>query len=376
VSVTATTTPAYPVGGRDISVDFTATTAANYLKGFFTDAPIGSALKTELVKTGASRLPAFATDTGKTWIFTGDKADVGGVYTLQVEEYTKGTAYGGGYQGSPASFATETILATSTVQIFVGQKVTQKIGVGPDTATLTLFVFNDTSRPATEDAQGFTAPLIDDTKSKKALTAALNPGVMTAVAGLSNQNAGGLVGDLNTILGNMIIKSRLHMQSATYHAAADADNQIPTAFLNPKSPEGLKRSGAEFLRRLDQHMRNDNGGGTPSVPLTPGTGGAAYHVVSATNVADWQNALLITSTGDALDTFAAIADGWRAMTAHLGNLDVHLVADAADLPDPLPPLLNVHRLFLAELQKQGPTAPASVNSGVTTLIHSAGFEEA
>lgn len=376
MSVTATTTPAYPVGGRDILVAFTVSGAGNYLKGFFTDAPIGSAVKTKLLSTGATRLPAFTVDVGKPWLFTGDLADLGGVYTLQIEQYTKGVAYGGGYQDSPASFATETLVASSSVGIAVGQKVTQKIGISSDTATLTLLVVGNTVRASTDKDHGFTSPLIDDTKSKKALTASLNPGVLAAVAALADQSTTTILGSLSAALDSLIQQYSLHALSLTYHAAADTDNIIATAFQNASSPEGLKRSVAEFLRRLDQHMRNDNGGGTPSAPLTPGTGSGAYHVIAAKNVADWQNALLATSSGDVLDTFVALADGWRAYRAHLSNTAVHLIADVAHVPTTLPPLLAAHELFLAELQKQSPTAPASVNSGVTALIHGAGFEEA
>lgn len=376
MSVTATTTPTYPVGGRDIIVAFTITGTGNYLKGYFTDAPIGSAVKTKLTSTGATRMPAFEVDAAKTWTLSGDQADKGGVYVLTVEQYTKGIAYGGGYQDSPASFATETLISSSTVAILVGQKVTQKIGIGGDTATLTLFVVGNTVRASTDLLHGFTSPIIDDTKSPKALTASLNTGVLTAVAALADQLTSTVLGDPAGVLSDILVKYSIHALSLTYHAAADTDNIVSTAFANPSSPEGLNKSCAELRRRLDQHMRNDTGGGTPSAPLTPGTGSGAYHVVSTVNLADWQNALLNTSPGAVLDTFVAIADLWRAYHDHLASTAVHLTADVSHRPTALPPLLAVHELFLAELQKQSPTAPASVNSGVTALVHGAGFEEA
>lgn len=370
MTVTAATTPQYPAAGRASLVAFTVAGAGNYLKGYFTDAPIGSEAKTELLNTGATRFPAFVTDANKLWQFT---PDVGGVYSLEIEQYTKGaTGYGGGYQDSPSGYLTEALVATSSLTISVGQKVTQKIGFGPDTATLTLFVIGTVVRATTFDAYGFTSPLIDDAKTAKAATAALNSGVLAAVSGLTDQDVSALLGTVQAAFNTMLGAYQLHANSSSYHPNADHDNNPRPSdqMSSPPSPEGIKRSVSKFLRLLDQHMRNDDGGSATSIG---GTGSQPYHV---SNLADWANVLLTTSTGDVLDTFSALADSWRAYIGHCANTAVHTVADVTNnIPAALPPLLALHALFLAEIQKQSPTAPASVNAGVTALVHAAGFEE-
>ena len=372
MTVAIVTTPQYPAAGRSTRVDFTVTGTGNYLRGYFTDAPIGSEAKTALINSGASRLAAFTTDAGKPWLFT---PDLGGVYTLQIDQLTKGaTNYGGGYQDSPDGFLTETVISSTVVTLSVGQKVTQRIGFAGDTATLTLFVIGDTIRATTFDQVGFTSPIVGDAKTMKARTAALNSGVLAAVSALIGQTASTLVGTLSTVFDGLYNAYSNHLTSVVYHGQPDTDNLPVYGDLGPTSPAGLKISVTHLLTLLDRHMRNDNGGSSIAAGGT-GTawGGIGYHTF---NRSDWNSALLGLSAGEALDTFVALADVWRAYSSHIANTAVHTVADTVNVPAALPPLLNLHRLFLAEIQKQSPTAPASVNAGVTALVHSAGFEEA
>lgn len=368
MSVSVTTTPQYPAVGTATRVDFTLTGAGNYLKGYFTDAPIGSEAKTKLLNSGAARTEAFVTDSNKPWLFT---PDAGGIYTIQVDQYTKGaTGYGGGYQDSPAGFAQELLVSSSTITIPAGQRVTQKIGFGPDTATLTLFVIGNTVRATRFDQEGFTSPLISDARTPKAATAALNAGVVAAVSAFANVPASTLIGDIPAVIDDFFFKYGGHRFSGVYHSHNDTDNVPDTAAdvaPNPPSVEGEKSSATRMVKLLGQHMRNDNGGTATSVG---GTSSANYH-----STVDWPNALLVTGIGDQLDAIAAIADVWRAYEAHRLNTVSHAVADTFWVLNALPPLLNVHALFLTELAKQSPTAPASVNAGVTALIHGAGFEE-
>jgi len=372
MAVTLATTPQYPAAGRAVRVDFTVTGDGNYLRGYYTDAPVGSEARATLERSGASRAEAFVTDAGKPWTFT---PDIGGVYTFQIEQITKGASdYGGGYQDSPDGFLTETVIGSSTVTLSVGQRVTQRVGFGGDTATLTLFVIGDTVRPSSFDLHGFTSPALDDAKTDKSKTAALNSGVLGAVAGLANQTTTALLDNFVTVFDNLATVFAAHASSVVFHINADTDNQLDTPDLNPDSPEGLRQSVLKLLTLLDRHMRNDDGGSSTSLGGTgTAVAGAGYH---HDNKTDWTNAVLSVGSGNGtLDTFVALADAWRAYNGHFGLGPVHEYVDVVNAPTALPPLLNLHRLFLAELQKQSPTAPASVNSGVTALVHSAGFEE-
>jgi hypothetical protein len=362
---TIATTPQYPAAGASVRVDFSVTGGGNYLRGYYTDAPLGSEIKDALAKSGASRIDAFSTDSGKPWLFT---PDAGGVYTLQVEQLSKGASdYGGGYEGSPEGFLSETAIDSSTVTLAVGQRVTQRVGFGGDTATLTLFVIGDYVRPSSFDLQGFTSPSLDDARTDKAKTAALNGNVLTAVYALANQAVTTLLGSLSTVFNSLASAYTTHAASHIYHINADTTNALTAADLTPDSPQGLRQSVTRLVTLLDRHMRNDDGGGTGTA-----LAGSGYHNSDTT---DWRNALLVTSGGDTLDTFVAIADAWRAYAGHFGTLALHQATDVVNTPGTLPPLLDLQRLFLAEIQKQNPTAPASVNAGVTALVHGAGFEE-
>lgn len=367
MTTSITPTPAYPVAEKPVVIGF-STGTGNFVKGYYTDAPIGSKVKTELLKTKASRIPAFTSDAGKTVTLT---PDMPGVYTFTIEEYTKGSsAHGGAYQDDPAGFQTEALLSTTNgITLSVGQKVTCAVGTGGDKATLTLFIVGTTVRRSTEELHGFTSPLITDAKTGKAQTAMLNTAVVAAVYALADQTVSAIGGNPATVLDNIITNFNAHLTQATVHNTNDTSNTVSTAFSGATTPIGLQNSASEVLRRMRWHMRNDDGAGN-------GTGSRTYHVVSTVNVADWTNSLIVTAAGEILDSILAIADLWRAYEAHRVSTAVHSNADTTNSLTALPALLNIHRLFLAELQKYGPTAPASVNSGVTALLHGYGFEEA
>jgi hypothetical protein len=367
MSTTITATPAYPVANTPVIIGF-STASGNFVKAYYTDAPIGSKVKTELLKTKASRIAAFTSDAGKTVTLT---PELPGVYTFTIEEFTKGaSSHGGAYQDDPAGFQTETLLSTTTgITLSVGQKVTQRVGTGPDTATLTLFIVEATVRRSTEELHGFTSPLISDAKTGKAETAMLNTAIVAAVDALADVTVATMLGSPSTVLDDLITKFDAHLTQATVHDSNDTDNAVSSAFSSPTTPVGMQNTATELLRRLRWHMRNDDGAGG-------GVGSKVYHKTGGVNHADWVNVLLVSAAGDIRDTIVAIADLWRAYEAHRVSTAVHTNADNTNSLTALPALLNIHRLFLAELQKYGPTAPASVNAGVTTLIHGAGFEEA
>lgn len=369
VTTTIATTPQYPAANIAVRVDFTVTGGGNYLRGYYTDAPLGSEAKTALLGSGASRLPAFTTDSDKPWIFT---PDVGGIYTFQVEQLSKGASdYGGGYEGSPDSFLSETVIDISIVTLTVGQFVTQQVGFGGDTATLTLFIHGSTIRATTFDRVGLTSPIISEPSSKKATTAMLNPAVLAAVSVLSDKTTTDALGDLSIVYNDLFARFNNHIGTGGgFHATLDTDNSLTHPYLSPTSPEGLKSSVCELLHRLDQHMRNDDGGSATTIG---GTGSHPYHV---NGYVDWDNAVFTVGVSDMHSSFVGLADAWRAFHGHNLDTRVHGPLIAQYNPSPLPLLLSVHELFLAELHKQSPVAPASVNPGVTQLVHGAGFEEA
>src|SRR6185369_12938032 len=152
------TTPTYPIPGRETRVIFTI--SANFVRVWCTVAPEGSELANKLKLTTQNRVLVYQGDGGQhnPWRFNADK---GGKYTLVTQEYTRGTAYGGGYQGDPNGVESETKSGSeTTLSLFIGQRMTSTIGIAPDSATLVLWVWDGNIRPTTLATQGENSPAI------------------------------------------------------------------------------------------------------------------------------------------------------------------------------------------------------------------------
>ncbi len=145
MTLSASTTPTYPVPKKQLVVTFTASTG-NYVRVWATDAPAGSELKQKLIDSESARYQVHEGKASDPWKWTPDK---GGVYVFRAQEYTRGGIDTlGGYLGSPESYGTETKIPSAIdgytpetpLTIYVGQRMETKLGFGSDTATLALWV--------------------------------------------------------------------------------------------------------------------------------------------------------------------------------------------------------------------------------------------
>lgn len=373
---TVATLPAFPVPARETQVVFTLTGAgANFVRVWVTVAPDGSALAGQLAKSTQNRVVVYQADGGvnQPWRFTPDK---GGPYTLIAQEYTKGSGYGGGYQGDPNGAVSETkVGAEVTLSLFIGQRVTQAIGVSPDSATLVMWVWNDTIRRTLLAIHGEDSPAISAlTPSPRAKAAMGSVAVVTALAALVDVATATALGSLSSMITGIFLAINGHnpTTAGSVHNAADTDNIVKDSNASTPSPAELPQFVNDALLRMRQHRLNDNGG---SVTSPGGTDSAAYHRRSGANRADFVNMPLYKSVGDLDEAYAALADIWRAHEGHRVNLTVHGAADTTNTLTALPPILEVHRQFLAVLAAPSPPTPPAQSVGVMRLISQAGFKE-
>lgn len=344
-----------------LRLTFTAS-SGNFVRVWCTAAPPGSKLRGKLDTNGASRVHVASTDSGKAFDYT---FDIAGAYQLAATELTEGAApYGGGYEGAPDADRSEVILGETALTFYVASALKATVGQGQDTAELVLYVANDMIQETTLAVHGVATPAVQKPKTGKARTATEGAVLINRLNDLVGVTASSALGDLAAVITDAIDKFNLHAGNATWHDAADNDNQIADAFRNPTSPEALKRSISALLKSLSAHVRND------SIETPEGTGSAAWH-----SHVDWVAIPLFESSASVTEHLRALADAWRVFEAHRVSSAAHDTPDTTNGLTTLPTLLDVHRLFLTQLASLSPTVPNTENSAKTILVHGAGFEE-
>lgn len=375
------TSPTYPVPDREATVIFNLTeSTANYVRVWVTVAPEGSDLAEKLKQAAQNRVQIYEGDAGINHPFR-FLAGKGGKYTLIAQEYKRGSASGGGYQFSPDTAVSETKLGTeATLSLFIGQRLSHKIGVGADTATLVLWTWDDHIRKTTLAVQGEDTPTIVATSpTPKAKAAIESTAVRTALADLVPDPeiaVATAVGDLGAVVIDLHSRLNGHNSLGSSHFAADNDNLLKTSFASAQSPAELPSFVNNALQLMRRHRTNDHGGKpTADPPEPPGVESATYHKISGSFKADFVNMPLYQGVGSLEEAYGALADIWRAHQAHRVNLLVHTAVDSTNAMTALPKLLEVHRQFLTVLAATSPPAPPAQSDGAMTLIARAGFSE-
>ncbi len=359
---TLTPEPLYPAPNRPLSVRFAlAEPAATYVRVWCTDAPAGSKLKADLTKCQQSRLQVYEGDGGAAW--TNGTFDKGGTYRFKAQEYTRfASDYGGSYEGDPDAAPSMTKVGSEAdLTLSVGQRMTCPIGFNQDKATLVVWVWDDKIRATTVGVQGELTPAILSPQTPRATSAATTAAVISALADMDGITASSAVGTLSAWLDEIVSEFNDHLTQGSVHATSDTDNAISEAFVGTPTPQTLPRIVSEVLSKMRRHFTNDDGSGVNS---------DTYH-----SAADWENLPLFTSGGSLSESYAAIADIYRAYEAHRVS-SVHNNPDTAnDLATPEPKILVVHREFLRSLAALSPTVPATQSVAAVTLMQQAGFTE-
>lgn len=367
MATTFTSAPALIAPGQKASLVFTLGGAgANYVRVSCTVAPDGSALDKILKDTGASspRTQLYQGDAGAAnpLVYTFDK---GGTYTLVAQEYTKGATpgFGGAYEGDPRGAPEETEVGSpTTLTVYVGERVTMPIGVSPDTAELTLFVWNATICATTLASHGQVTPAIVNPATPRAKTAILDSSVVSALAALADVAASTAIGDVSDFVSNYITKFNAHIIRTTgsTHANADNDNGIPTALSAPPTPQSLTNFVTLALKALRQHEANDSGTGF-------GSATSDYH-----STADMTNQPLVRGVSGPVDAYGALGELFRCYEAHraLGT-PVHGTADTTNTLATEAKLLAVYTAFNARLAASAPS-PVSGENTASALFRAIG----
>ena len=373
---TLSSLPTYPIPNREARHFFTLTeSGSNYVRVWVTIAPEASELASKLKESTQSRFVVYQGDGGQDqpWRFTADK---GGKYTLVAQEYSKGSGFGGGYEGDPLGAPTETKVGSeATLTLEIGQKFTQRIGFGADIASLVMWVWAATIRKTTVALHGEDSPRIEsDAPAPLAKTAMETTAVLTALANLADTTCSTALGTLSTIVSEMVTDLNAHnAMPSTVHNAADTVNAIPKELGAAPTPQTLVEFVNDALLKMRRHRLNDHGG-DPLAGTAPGTGSAAYHRVGGNNKGDLANMPLFQSVGSQEEAYGGLADIWRAHEGHRVNTGVHGTADSTNSLAALPKILEVHRQFLTVLASSSPAAPPAQSSGAQLLISVGGFQ--
>lgn len=377
---TLLTVPSLLVPEKPAEIRFTLTqSSSNFVRVWVTSAPAGSAFDTRLKEKSAGRILLFegasARVNGSRVATMRHTFDAGGVYTLVAQEYVLGAAsYGGGYQDSPDSAPSETqVGAEESTALYVGQRLTVPIGAPPDTATLVLWVWNDTIRETQIAFQGEITPAIIDPLTPRARGASIAAGVTTALANLIDVTTTLAIGSIPAIVSNLRSSTAGHMANAGAHANADSVNGLPASQGDiPRASDGLRDFVNAALDSLRKHFGNE---ADPADGPPVGFGSGNFHIVSSVLHADRVNMPLFQSVSGQADAYAALADLWRCFEAHRVSLTHHTAVDSFNVLMALPRLLVVHREFLSVLASLNPDVPPGQSSGANQLIQQAGFSE-
>jgi hypothetical protein len=375
VTISLVQTPAYPTTRKPVAIKFSGATG-NFVRVWVTDAPVGSKLRGELDKASASLIQVFEGDTTATWTFS---PDVGGKYLLTAQEYTRGaSSYGGGYAGDPAGYATETAVgAAVALSIVVGDRLTFKVGAGSDTATLVVWVWDDTIRATRFDLHGEVSPALTEASSARAATAANQAAVRTLVASFAGLTSGALVGDLSTLIPMIVDTVNAHMSDPAEHQNPDATNVLPYASRAPATKKGIVETVSLLLASLGKHLRSDGGYGTGSADgATVGavTHPLPWHYKAGQVVADLVNGTAATGGQDVSDALNALGDIVRVYNAHDADTRIHGAAFGNQI-GATSPLLSMIGAFFSALSNYRPPATSTENPGAVVLVHGAGMKK-
>ena len=374
MAASVTTIPTYAVPNKKASVIFQpGNGATNFVRVWCTAAPEGTAIREQIDANRLNRALIYEGTGGSSYPLriTFEK---GGAYTLILQEYTKGNAWGGGYEGDPRGAPSETLVdAEQSHALYVAQRLTQTVGVSPDTATLVLHVVNATVRPTAEAIHGERTPAIIDSSSDKAAAAAKESAVQTAVDLLANDTVVGIGGSVDAqIVFGCMAAFAAHAANATHHAAADSVNaaaaltaQIDLAATQPAAMATVINRGRQLFALHMQNADEDD----------PTPGAVAHHDDGGVFIDSASQLLPITAdAGDPATIYAALADWVRAHELHR----VAALHESSDVTNTLTlaarALANVHRQFLEALTETI-SPPPGQTSGATTLITHAGFTE-
>lgn len=356
--------PEFPIPNQKVKSVFTlGETGSNFIRVWATVAPPGSSID-KLIKSTKdprNRVELYA-DSGGLGIPYEYTFDKGGKYTFICQEYIKGSGYGGGYQGDPAgSDSEEKVGSESTLIVYIGQKLTQKIGPPENRAEIHLWVWNDTIRQTYKIIHGEDTPCVTATSPNSLVRSAIeSSSVKTACLNLINNTVVTILGDLPDIVSDYCFVWNDHIVDGAAHIDVDDANSISNSYISANTAFTLKDFVNFALSVQRFHFSNDSHDGPDS---------GNYH-----SEADRKNISLYSSVGSFDEAYGALSDLVRTYSAH--DLDAFAHSSTNDHPLATRPLLmSVHESYLSIIGSSDPTPAPAQSSGAQLLISGAGFKE-
>lgn len=375
---TLTVIPATPIAGKQCRITATAAaTDATHVRLWCVDAPIGTKLRSELEKSGASRIVFHASvETGKSFDFTPEK---GGVYVLEVDELQLAAGFSGDYEGDPRSAPPGNPLrATGDAQIEVAKPITIELGFGGDTATVLLHTFGQFIIPTSINIHGIRSPAVTNTKSPRAKAATETPEVRAAILALAapaspadpGAVSAAVVGfnssSLTGTIKRLADRFDKHLIS-NIHATTDGDNVTPQYLDDPESVAAQSEILSKVLPALGRHIRNAN----PAAESHPGETNSAdpvYHEAISWSALPMPG---LQPGGTAASNWVCCAEALRSYNAHVSE-DSGAHTGGGTPIAASSPMMDLHVKFLTELAAIDPTTPATEHVATTLLLANGG----
>jgi hypothetical protein len=368
------TLPVYAPPGREVKVIFSLSgSGTNFIRVWVTAAPPGSELRKKIDDSTQNRFEAHTGDAGPDhpWV---RNFDVGGKYTLVVQEYVRGASdYGGGYQKSPAGAPSETKVGPEvTLSLYIGQRMTSTIQVGADTLDLVLWVWESSIRRTTKNEQGEDSPAIVATSETPRARAAVEAtSVIAALAALVDVFAGLALGSVSTVLTDLVAKWNAHLIEAGIHANNDTLNGMAPGFGATASASSLAETISEILPLVRQHYLNDavKGG------VTSGRDSGDFHVKAGIKKNDSRDLPVIQGASGLSDGYWAVAELCRSYTAHHPSSTFHTLPDDINPLADRPLIMQLGEAVLEVLASTSVPTPSTQSVAAMALISSGGFSE-
>lgn len=301
--------------------------------------------------------------------------DVGGVFSLRMERFSRGgSSYGGGYRGDPAGNpGTLTLESTTSRTVYVMREYRQQLGYGRGLGELVLTIHNDSildTRPGT-GVRGISStprvePLSDDVIALACSRGDVPTSYMASLIGTPTAqklwNISGTVRSLRSVIDQAYQNYINHAQNATDHNDADTANIVLADANDPVAWANDLRS--TWNRHVSDDANDPEGGLT-------GPGTANYHNAHTT---DYRcKAPAATDIPSALMVIAEVS---RLLLAHKSDLTAHY-ANGATYNADTSPLFICHYQWLEDMASAlagEATAGTTYHTADPDMIN-AGFEQ-
>lgn len=367
--------PTYPIPGIETTITLSpSNSGTNYYKVWATVAPTGSSIDNKIKSTldPRNRIEVYSDSGGADFPFKYN-FDKGGKYTFKVQEYIKGSGYGGAFQGDPAGSDSEVKNgAESTVYVYVGQRLTQKIGPPEHRATLVVWVWNRHIQATYKHIHGEDTPAIIASQLTDRVKSAIeSEGVKSALLGIVDMTAEDAMGfnGIKEMVFDYFTNWNLHVSNSTFHDDADNINKLDPSLERAYLSNTIKDFVNSAISRQRLHFSNDNSLDTSATPpIGPGYG--LYHTNS-----DKPNITLYTSVSSQDEAVGALVDLWRCYENHRTASGVHVNDDTVRNLEPLKPIMLIHKAYLDVIADDNPTPPLAQSTAAQLLISSLGFKE-